>query len=206
MTVDDVRRGVGQPGSTEYSRKFAPDTRIMFTLETDRLRLRHLTEDDADALFAVLGDPVALHLWPRSYTCDQVADWIRWCQESYRKHGYGLWAVVLKRTGECIGDCGITVQTVDGQPEDEIGYHLQRKHWGNGYATEAAAACRDYAFGELGKSRVISLIMPNHLKSRAVAERIGMRVERETVRKGIPHWVYSMDRPLKQAPTGTPLL
>lgn len=167
----------------------------MTVLETDRLILRHLAPDDLDAIHAVLGDPVALELWPRTFTRDESAAWIQRWLKSYEKHGHGLWAVVLKDTSVCIGDCGITLQEVDGRTELEIGYHLQFKHWGHGYATEAAAACRDYGFDVLRKPKLISLIMPQNLRSRRVAERIGMRVEKETLRKSIPHLVYAISVP-----------
>ncbi|MCC6574155.1 MAG: GNAT family N-acetyltransferase [Planctomycetes bacterium] len=166
----------------------------MSILETERLILRELTPDDTDALFAVLGDPVALKLWPRTFTREQIAlGWIPWAMTSYRCFGYGLWAVCLKSTGECIGDCGVAVQLADGRVEDEIGYHLQHKHWGKGYATEAAVACRDYALSKLGMTRLVSMIMPVNVKSRAVAERNGMKVEKEFDKQGIPHLLYVLE-------------
>ena len=73
-----------------------------------------------------------------------------------------------------LGDCGLTMQPVEGQPLIEIGYHLKRAVWGNGYATEAALACRDYAFAVLNAPRVVSIVNPHNWPSRWVAERIHM--------------------------------
>ncbi|MBI3097954.1 MAG: GNAT family N-acetyltransferase [Planctomycetes bacterium] len=164
-------------------------------IETDRLCLRELTSDDLEALFAVLGDREALYNWPKIFTREEVAGWIERSQASYEKHGHGLWAVVLKSTGECIGDCGIVLQVVEGKEERELGYHLQKKHWGNGYATEAGAACMEFAFRSLKRDRIISLIMPHHTKARGVAERLGMRVEREVQWKAAgAHLVHVITR------------
>ncbi len=76
----------------------------------------------------------------------------------------------------------MVVQEVDAKTELEIGYMFLRKFWGNGFATEAASATRDYAFQRLGSKRVISLIDPANTRSIRVAEKVGMRLEKE-VRK-----------------------
>jgi RimJ/RimL family protein N-acetyltransferase len=98
--------------------------------------------------------------------------------------------MILKPDGEFAGDCGLTRQPVDDVTEMEVGYHLARRHQGQGLATEAARACLDYAFSNLGLHRVISLIRPENLPSRRVAERNGMSVEKQTIFAGLPHVVY----------------
>lgn len=165
-------------------------------IETERLILRPLTPADADALAVVLSDPVAMRFYPAPFDRAGVETWIRRWMEHEERHGYSLWAMVLKSTGECIGDCGISVQTIDGALEDEIGYHLQARHGKRGYATEAARACRDHVFRRLGRTRVVSWMTPAHADSRRVAERIGMTLEKETRHptKGMPLVVYSMSR------------
>jgi RimJ/RimL family protein N-acetyltransferase len=97
--------------------------------------------------------------------------------------------MILKSTGELIGDCGLTVQDVDGAKEVEIGYHVRRDHWGRGLATEAACACRDYGFSRYA-NRLVSIIRPENLPSRRVAEKIGMNVWKEVLRATLPHLVY----------------
>ncbi|HEV2489529.1 MAG TPA: GNAT family N-acetyltransferase [Candidatus Acidoferrales bacterium] len=164
-------------------------------IETERLLLRRMTPADADALFAVLGDPVSMRYYPAEFSRDDVARWIAWSIANYAEHGYGLYAMVLKSTGEVIGDCGHVRQDVDGATEIEIGYHVLRALQGQGYATEAARACVEYGFTKLGAKRLISLIRPENLASRRVAEKAGMTVEKEILRKGFRHLVYSISPP-----------
>jgi RimJ/RimL family protein N-acetyltransferase len=102
--------------------------------------------------------------------------------------------MILKSSGELIGDCGLTVQDVDGANEIEIGYHLRRDLWGQGLATEAASACRDFGFARLPVERLISLIRPENLPSRRVAEKNGMTVWKEVMWKDLLHLVYAIRR------------
>jgi RimJ/RimL family protein N-acetyltransferase len=81
---------------------------------TDRLTIRELTFDDVDALFEVLGDPVAMEHYPAPKTRAETEDWIRWARNSYEKNGFGLWAVELAADGSFIGDCGPMLQPVEG--------------------------------------------------------------------------------------------
>jgi hypothetical protein len=89
-------------------------------------------------LLRVLSDPETMRFYPAPYDRAGVEDWIARGIRRYAEHGHGLWAMVLKASGEMIGDCGLTVQNVDGADEIEIGYHVRRDLWGQGLATEAA--------------------------------------------------------------------
>jgi [ribosomal protein S5]-alanine N-acetyltransferase len=100
----------------------------------------------------------------------------------------------LKDTREVMGDCGIVLQRIEGEILYEIGYHLRRDHWGRGLATEAAIACRDWAFANLNTERVISLIRLENLPSRRVAERVGMTPWKRMDWRDLPHYVYSIER------------
>lgn len=107
---------------------------------------------------------------------------VRWIERNGRRYqtdGFGLWGTVLKQTGELIGDCGLTRQDLNGTSEIEIGYHVRRDLWGQGLATEAARACQEYGFANLKTERLISLIRPENLASRRVAEKNGMKLEQE---------------------------
>lgn len=168
-------------------------------IETSRLLLRPLTPDDTDALFEIWGDAETMTFYPAPYRREDVEALIAKQLQRYASDGIGLWAMELKETGTVIGDAGLLIQTVEGRNEPEIAYHLRRDRWGNGFATEAALACRDFAFSELRKSRLISLIRPENVPSRRVAERIGMTVERETVHAGLRHFVYAIERPMVRA-------
>jgi len=110
-------------------------------MATERLRLRELEIEDLDPLFEVLGDPVAMRYYPAPLDRDAVAAWIGWARQSYRENGFGLWAVLDRKDGRCIGDCGPMLQPVEDQLIPEVGYHIVPSEQGRGYATEAARAC-----------------------------------------------------------------
>jgi RimJ/RimL family protein N-acetyltransferase len=109
-------------------------------IETDRLIMREMTEDDFDALYAVLADSDIMQHYPYTFDGDRVREWIRKNIERYKVFGFGLWAVVLKETGEMIGDCGLTMQIINEQIRPEIGYHIRKDCQQRGYASEAAKA------------------------------------------------------------------
>jgi RimJ/RimL family protein N-acetyltransferase len=163
-------------------------------LETPRLVLREFTIEDADALARVISDPETMRYYPMSFDRAAVEEWIARNLRRYAATGHGLWAIDLKASGEMIGDCGITLQEVDGEHLLEIGYHLRRDLWGQGLATEAARACRDYGFTQLQADTLISLIRPENVSSRRVAERNSMKVWKETTRMGLLHLVYRVTR------------
>ena len=163
-------------------------------LETERLRLRRFRHDDVDAVFAIIGDDVAMQYYPRTFDRRDAKQWVDRNLLRYAEHGHGLFAVMLKGDDEVIGDCGVIRQTVDGEPQLEVGYHFRRDQWGHGYATEAARACMRLALHAFGADKVISLIRPENIPSRRVAERNGMKLEREVMHHGLPHLVYAMSR------------
>jgi RimJ/RimL family protein N-acetyltransferase len=146
----------------------------MFMLETDRLQLRQMTLHDIDSLYLIFSDPVAMQFYPSVKDKIETKKWIEKNLARYKKDGFGLWAVVRKDNGECIGDCGITMQCIYGEEKPEIGYHIRRDYWGKGYATEAARACKDYAFNVLHIDEVYSYMKTGNLASRKVVEKIGM--------------------------------
>ncbi len=164
-------------------------------LQTSRLVLREFTPADADALIRVLSDAETMRFYPAPYDRAGVEQWIARNRQRYQDDGVGLWAMALIKTHELIGDCGIIRQEVDGEYLYEIGYHLRRDHWHQGLATEAAQACRDWAFANLKTERLISLIRPENAPSRRVAERNGMTVWKEVNWRGLQHCVYSVERP-----------
>jgi len=166
-----------------------------FILETPRLRLREFVPEDADALALILTDAETMRYYPVLFDRAGVEEWIARSRRRYTVNGHGLWAMILKSTGELIGDCGVTVQIVDGIDELEVGYHLRRDHWGQGYATEAARACRDWAFANRNADYVISLIRPENLPSCRVAERNSMSLWKEIIWRDLPHRVYRARRP-----------
>ena len=115
-------------------------------IETERLFLRKMDENDFDALYEVLADADIMQHYPYTFDENRVRNWIQRNIERYRIFGFGLWAVCLKETGEMIGDCGLTLQLIDGRIKPEIGYHIRANKQRNGYAKEAAIAVRDWTF------------------------------------------------------------
>lgn len=148
-------------------------------LETERLFLREMTMDDFDALYAVLSDPEIMQHYPYSFDEERVRSWIERNMKRYTDDGFGLWAVCLKDTGEMIGDCGLTLQNIDGQMLPEIGYHIRRDQQRKGYAKEAAMAVRDWAFGNTEYPALYSYCKYTNVGSFKTAESIGMHFEKE---------------------------
>ena len=167
----------------------------MLILETDRLLLREFVPEDLGALVAVLCDAETMRYYPAALDRAGVAAWIERNRRRYADPGHGLWAMVLKSSGELIGDCGLTRQVVDETDEIEIGYHVRRDLWGRGYASEAARACREHGFSRLGAERLVSLIRPENLPSRRVAEKTGLSLWKEVTWRELPHCVYAIRRP-----------
>lgn len=148
-------------------------------LETERLVLREMTMDDFDALYAVLSDAEIMQHYPYTFDEERVRSWIERNMDRYKEDGFGLWAVCLKDTGEMIGDCGLTLQNIDGQMLPEIGYHIRRDQQRKGYAKEAAAAVRDWAFQNTEYPALYSYCKYTNVGSFKTAESIGMHFEKE---------------------------
>lgn len=161
--------------------------------ETERLRLRKMSMSDTDNLLMIFSDPEAMQFYPGTKDLAETQRWIQWNQDSYEKHGHGLWIVESKETGEFVGQCGLVSQTMDDNTEVEIGYLFRRVCWGQGLATEAACACRDYGFDTLKLSRLISLIAPENHASRRVAEKVGMRLEQQIVKWNKDICLYAIE-------------
>jgi RimJ/RimL family protein N-acetyltransferase len=159
--------------------------------ESPRLTYREMAPADLDDMFRLLGDPEVMTYYPRPKTRDEAAYWIEWNRGLYRLRGHGLW-LLASPDGHFIGDCGLTPQPVDGVTELEVGYHVLPEFQGVGYATEAAAASRDFARAVLGARRLIAIIHPDNKPSQRVAEKIGLRPEkRATVHGGRPSVIYA---------------
>ena len=148
-------------------------------IETKRLRLREYTWEDFDALSDILCDAETMKYYPAPYDEDGVRRWIRWSLDNYETFGFGLWAMERKDTGEFLGDCGLTLQIIDRKIRPEVGYHVRRDRWGQGFATEAARACRDWAFTHTPFGTLYSYMNAENAASRAVAEKNGMTFRKE---------------------------
>jgi RimJ/RimL family protein N-acetyltransferase len=161
-------------------------------LHTARLVVRELTAHDLDALAAVFADPAVLWWEPAPYTRAQTQEWLEVTLARYREDGCAEYAVVVESTGELIGDCGPTYREIDGRRLPELGWDLRSDRWGHGYATEAARGVLTHVT-DLGLRRVYSLITRDNERSRGVARKLGMSVEREVVWADRPHDLWVLD-------------
>jgi len=163
---------------------------------TPRLILRRFTLQDLDALARILADPRVMEfslVGPLSRA--QVRTWLfDRTLASYERHGWGPWAVIDRESDTVIGFCGLLRQEIDGRAEVEVAYRLHPDYWGRGLATEAAIAVREYAFGRPEIDRLVSIIEPANVRSIRVAEKNGMRLEKETLYRERPVRIYSVSR------------
>ena len=178
----------------------------MIILETNRLTLRRLVPDDLDALYALYSDPEMRLYFPpegaspdRTLTREETKEELDWFLNGHPRHPeLGLWATILKDTGEFIGRCGLLPWTIDGQDEVEVAYMIDKRYWRRGLGVEAARGIRDYAFNQLGLSRLICMIDGENAASIGVAEGIGMTFEKEVVDEHGPYLIYSMSKPASE--------
>ncbi len=164
-------------------------------IETQRLRLRPFTPDlaDLDALHEIQSDAHHMRFYPHAFSREESRAWIERSLERQERYGYSLWAIDDRETGEFLGNCGPIPQVIDGVDEIEIGWSVTPRRARQGIATEAAAAWRDRCLGPLGMDHVISLIRPENVPSRGVAEHIGMSVWKE-VHHGSDGWLHLVYR------------
>lgn len=165
-------------------------------IETARLLMREMKQADYGALCKILQDEEAMYAYEGSFSDEEVQEWLDKQLRRYREdNGLGLLAVTLKESGEMIGQCGLTYQDCMGERVIEVGYLLQRAYWHMGYATEAAIACKKYAFEVLKAGEVFSIIRDSNIPSQRVAQRNGMVRRGSFVKhyRGIdmPHYIYS---------------
>ena len=165
----------------------------MIQLETERLILRMWREADFEAYARICADPeVMRYLGGKPYTRLEAWRHMAYLVGHWHLRGYGHWAVEEKASRRLIGRLGL--QNPEGWPGFEIGWTLARESWGKGYATEGARRALEYAFTEMGRGHVISLIHPENRASIRVAERLGEKVEGKTEVLGIDVLIYGVSR------------
>ncbi len=168
----------------------------MIIMETERLLIRQQSLADLEPLHQILSDPITMSFWPTPFTAATTQAWIERNLQRYAQHGWGRWAVVLQQTGVLIGDCGIMHTEVAGALEYDLGYIIDQHHWRQGYASESAAACRDYAISTLGLKRLVANMPIQHAASARVAEKIGMTWEKtfnNPKNRDLPTHLYALN-------------
>ena len=156
--------------------------------------LRPFREQDLDPLAKLMANPdfmrFSLGVLSREQTSEFLQKLLGWNRAGLPSQ----FAVIFRSTGELLGYCGFYHHHVDGTDEIEIGYRLHPNFWNQGLATEGARAIRDHAFRDLNLARVISLVHPENAPSRRVAEKNGMSLEKETIFRGFPTFVFAISR------------
>jgi ribosomal-protein-alanine N-acetyltransferase len=166
-------------------------------LETERLLLRKLTIADVEAMHRILSDPVTMQFWPKPFDLEGSRRWVQRSIDAYEQTHLGRFAIILKEDGRLAGDCGFMRSEVNGVQENDLGYILGKEFWGKGFATEAAAACLKYGITVLGLKRIVASMATHHLASKRVAEKIGLKLEREFINsrnRDLPTFLLSWDK------------
>jgi len=163
-------------------------------IETKRLILRQMTEDDTESFLEIFTDPKAMKYFGIIFDQSQIDNWVKSNLEHQEKHGFSLFSVVLKSNDEVIGDCGLESEEIDGEFRVGIGFDFKSKYWNNGYATEAATAVLDYGFKEYDFDRISGWINPENAASRRVAEKVGLLIEKSIVRGGKEQVLYTINQ------------
>jgi RimJ/RimL family protein N-acetyltransferase len=170
-------------------------------LSTDRLLLRRWRQEDLDPYAELCADPAVMR-WignGRVRTREECAKAISAFERAWDEHGFGLFALELQASGRLIGFVGLSVPDFLPEilPSVEIGWRLAADQWGKGLATEGARATLAFGFGQAGLDRIVSIHQVGNDASGRIMEKLGMRLERETVDPscGRQVRVYEITRP-----------
>lgn len=149
---------------------------MVVELHTERLALRRWHDDDREPFAAMNADPEVMEHFTASLSREQSDAFLDRIEESFDRHGFGLWALEIRSSGELTGFTGLSVPGFDApfMPAVEIGWRLVRSAWGNGYATEAARAALELAFDQFGLTELVSFTTTRNLRSQRVMQRLGM--------------------------------
>jgi len=167
-------------------------------LETERLVIREFDEKDTTTLYEIMKKSRVMHAWEHGFTFEETREWLARQQERYRRDGFGYFAVLQKPSASLIGQAGLIASDIEGKSVTEIGYVFDDSVWGNGYATEAARALVEFAFGTLGVDELYCTMRPENLSSVKVAQRLGFEYSGEYIKvykgKEMPHGILILKR------------
>jgi ribosomal-protein-alanine N-acetyltransferase len=165
--------------------------------ETDRLILREWRKADRAPFAAMNADPAVMEHFPAPLTRSQSDAFVERITEHLAEHGFGLWALERRSTGEFLGFTGLAVPRFAAHftPAVEVGWRLSRQAWGRGYATEAERAALNAGFSDFGLAEIVSFTVPANVRSRAVMERLGMTHEEAD---DFDHPALPLDSPLRR--------
>lgn len=166
----------------------------MKIIETERLILREYRQTDFEKLYEILSDQETMKYYIKPYDEIGTQRWIDWCINSYKDNKFGLWAIELKDENVFIGDCGISLQNIDNEILPEVGYHINKKYWRNGYAKEAAKAVLEWGFQNTSYNEFYSYMNYQNIGSYKTAESIGMVKVKEYSDEFEKLFVYKITR------------
>lgn len=162
----------------------------MKILETERLVLETIEEGIFEELADLLANEKVHEFFPKTLNRNESIEFLEKTQKRQTEDGLSFWAVMRKDDMRFLGICGLLKQIIDEKEEIEVGYRINDEFWNNGYGTEAAKGCIEYAKNKLRLSSIISLILPENKQSIRVAEKNGLSLEKETKFHGQMHHVY----------------
>lgn len=149
----------------------------MFEIETARLRLRHFTSEDLEALVALRSRAeVVQYIGGAQQTREFIEQRLRFYISCYDQYGFGMSAVAQKSDSKLIGWCGL--QPLEDSGEIEVGYGFDKPYWRQGFAFESAMAWLKYGFGQAKLERIVAVTMPENTGSWRVMEKLGMKYEK----------------------------
>lgn len=162
-------------------------------LRTQRLVLRSPRVSDVNGLAVIYGDPLVMQVIGdgSTRTQEQVEAAVLWMMKQWEQNGFGLYVVEQEHDKQIIGRCGLICRVIEEQPEVELAYLLKRQIWGRGLATEAAMRIRSYAIEALGFRRLISLVHPDNIASKRVAQKVGLEYEKTVSLSGRPAEIFA---------------
>ena len=162
-------------------------------LETERMVLERIELAQApEHLRLLLDRRVSSTLWPRRESPSQadVLDGLAAKVEHWERHGFGMWLLRDRDTGEMVGRGGLQYTYTAGLNDIEAGWAIVPERWGQGLATELAHACVEVGFGQLDLFEIIAFTQPTNLASRRVMEKSGFEYDRDIIHAGLPHVLY----------------
>jgi RimJ/RimL family protein N-acetyltransferase len=168
-------------------------------VETERMILERLRLEHGPEQMLLLLDPrVNATLWPRDEppTEADVLEGLAAKVQHWDRHGFGMWLLRDRETGEMVGRGGLQHTYTAGLHDVEAGWAIVPERWGQGLATELAHACVGVGFDQIGLLEIVAFTLPTNLASRRVMEKSGFEYEREIVHAGLPHVLYRRRHPL----------
>ena len=156
--------------------------------KTKRLTIAKFENRDIDLLYQLTSSHQVMKYFPNVLNYTETVQMMDKISDQYDQYGYCFWK--LLEGGKFIGIAGLLHQEIAGNVETELSYRIKPEFWNQGYATEAAQACREYAENVLNKKGLISLIHPENIASKRVAKKLGAKIKKITTFLGIAHELY----------------